>query len=256
MTQVFQYTVNELLPYIDWAYFYHAWQVKGETPLGEELKADALKRLGAMDGAAGAQALYREVHVHSEGDDIIVDTNADTPTQQAVHLRLPMLRQQRSGADGHTLCLADFVRPDGDMVGLFATCCTLKNNAGADPYESLMVQTLATRLAEAAAEKLDDATWPSGTAKGIRPAIGYPCLPDLSLNFLLDELTEMGSIGITLTENGAMSPQASVSGFVIRHPAARYFSIGIISEEQFFDYTRRRSLPAERMRQFLRAVMP
>lgn len=254
MTQVFQYNVSELLPYIDWVYFFHAWQVKADTQQGDELKADALNRLGAMAGETVARALYREVHIHREGDDIVVD--ADSPARQTAIQRLPMLRQQRTGADGYTLSLADFVRPDGDTAGLFATCCPLETVHAAGPYESLMLQTLATRLAEAAAEKLDEDTWEHGTAKGIRPAIGYPCLPDLSLNFLIDELTGMDSIGITLTENGAMSPQASVSGFVIRHPSARYFSIGIISEEQFIDYTRRRGLPAERMRQFLRAVMP
>ena len=85
--------------------------------------------------------------------------------------------------------------------------------------------------------------------------MGYPSLPDLSINFMLDELIDMRSISITLTENGAMNPPSSVSGLIIRHPAARYFNIGRISEEQFEDYTQRRGLPPERMRQFLRSVL-
>lgn len=59
--------------------------------------------------------------------------------------------------------------------------------------------------------------------QGIRPAVGYPSLPDQSVNFLLDELLDMKQIGISLTENGAMYPHASVCGLMFSHPASEYF---------------------------------
>ena len=248
--QLFHYTVGELTPLIDWAYFFHAWQVKGDSAQGRELKADALARLGRMAATGGTDALYCRVEARSEGDNLLLSGS----------VRLPLLRQQHLGQDGFTLCLADFVSPKGDdAVGLFATPGPLQTPADGDPYESLMVQTLATRLSEAAAEKLDRdiaaREGRTGRTAAIRPAVGYPCLPDLSVIFLLNELLGMSTIGITLTENGAMSPPSSVCGLMIDHPAARYFAVGRISEEQFDDYTRRRGIEPTRMRQFLRAVL-
>ena len=89
--------------------------------------------------------------------------------------------------------------------------------------------------------------------QGIRPAVGYPSLPDQSINFLLDELLDMKQIGITLTENGAMYPHASVCGLMFAHPAAEYFSVGKIGEDQLEDYARRRGKSTEEMRKFLAA---
>ena len=89
--------------------------------------------------------------------------------------------------------------------------------------------------------------------QGIRPAVGYPSLPDQSVNFIIDELIHLGNIGITLTENGAMHPHASVSGLMLAHPQARYFSVGKIGEDQLIDYSQRRGLPVESMRKFLAA---
>ena len=87
--------------------------------------------------------------------------------------------------------------------------------------------------------------------QGIRPAVGYPSLPDTSLNFLLDEILDMKQIGIRLTESGAMKPHASVSGMMISNPKARYFAIGKIGEDQLQDYARRRAVPAEVLRKWL-----
>ena len=89
--------------------------------------------------------------------------------------------------------------------------------------------------------------------QGIRPAVGYPSLPDQSVNFLLDEILDMQQIGIQLTENGMMQPHASVSGLMFAHPESRYFSIGKIDEEQLQDYASRRRLPITLMRKFLAA---
>ena len=134
----------------------------------------------------------------------------------------------------------------------------------------MLIQTLADRLAEATAEKLHEQVrkmhW--GYApdenlnmkqlhneefQGIRPAVGYPSLPDQSVNFILDELLDMKQIGIRLTENGMMTPHASVSGLLMAHPACRYFSVGRIDEEQLKDYASRRGMPMDEMRKFLAA---
>ena len=89
--------------------------------------------------------------------------------------------------------------------------------------------------------------------QGIRPAVGYPSLPDQSVNFLLDELLDMKQIGISLTENGAMYPHASVCGLMFAHPVSEYFSVGKIGEDQLEDYARRRRRSIEEMRKFLAA---
>jgi cobalamin-dependent methionine synthase I len=132
------------------------------------------------------------------------------------------------------------------------------------------VQTLADRLAEATAvrlheqvrkefwgyapnEKLSIRQLHNEEFQGIRPAVGYPSLPDQSVNFILDELLDMAQIGINLTENGMMMPHASVSGLMLAHPASRYFSVGKIDEEQLKDYASRRGMPVEEMRRFLGA---
>ena len=79
-------------------------------------------------------------------------------------------------------------------------------------------------------------------------------IPDMSINFLLNELCDMSRIGIQLTENGMMHPHASVSGFMIANPHACYFAVGPISEEQLADYARRRGYTIERMRKFINAL--
>ena len=89
--------------------------------------------------------------------------------------------------------------------------------------------------------------------QGIRPAVGYPSLPDQSVNFILDELLDMKQIGITLTENGAMYPHASVCGLIFSHPQSRYFAVGKIGEDQLEDYACRRGKPIEEMRKLLAA---
>ena len=174
------------------------------------------------------------------------------------------------------LCLADFICPinksHSTKIGLFATTVDigLETDFDADDYQKMLVQLLADRLAEAAAERMHEQVrkefW--GYAKneqltipemliekfqGIRPAVGYPSLPDASLNFILDDLLDMKQIGIRLTESGAMKPHASVSGLMLAHPQARYFSIGKIGEDQLGDYARRRGLPIEVCRKFLAA---
>ena len=260
------YKVGELIPYINWPYFDYAWGVgsKGRHER-TELRREADAMLVELEGRYSAHALFGIFTANSDGDDILVDG-----------IRIPMLRQQHaSGTNKTSLCLADFVRPLSkgvpDEVGVFATTVDAaleKDFATADPYRKMMAQTLADRLAEAAAEKMHQEVRTSywGYApderltiqqlhieafQGIRPAVGYPSLPDTSVNFILSDLLDMKQIGIRLTESGMMMPHASVSGLMIAHPKARYFNLGKIGEDQLRDYAARRGVPVELMRRFL-----
>jgi 5-methyltetrahydrofolate--homocysteine methyltransferase len=87
--------------------------------------------------------------------------------------------------------------------------------------------------------------------RGIRPAVGYPSLPDQGLIFKIDSLLHLDRIGISLTENGAMSPTSSVAGLYFSHPESDYFMIGRISEEQLQDYALRRGEDIDNLRRFL-----
>jgi cobalamin-dependent methionine synthase I len=148
----------------------------------------------------------------------------------------------------------------------------LETDFDQDPYQKMMVQLLADRLAEATAERLHEevrkeiwgyapdehltmAELHTEKFQGIRPAVGYPSLPDTSLNFVLDKLLAFRQIGIRLTESGAMKPHASVSGLMIALPEAHYFSIGKIGEDQLHDYAHRRGLPVETLRKFLSTLL-
>ena len=239
----------------------------------ERLRQEAEAFLDTLEGKYHAHALFLLLDAHSDGDDIIIADNK----------RIPMLRQQEVGSGYRSL--ADYVAPlESDSsslsskIGLFATSADmgLETDFASDAYQKMMAQLLADRLAEAAAEVLHEQVrkhlW--GYApdeqlsisdmliekfQGIRPAVGYPSLPDTSLNFVLDDLLDMKQIdlldmkqiGIRLTESGAMKPHASVSGLMLAHPETRYFNLGKIGEDQLRDYARRRGLPVEVCRKFL-----
>ena len=253
------YDIHELVPYINWPYFHFAWQVKQQD---EKLRLhqEAETLLTQWEERYHAYALFELFEAHSDGDDIVISSS----------FRIPCLRQQQG--EPPYLCLSDFISPLTSKLGIFATSAdmALETDFDADPYQKMMAQLLADRLAEAAAERMHEQVrkeyW--GYAKdeqltipemlvekfqGIRPAVGYPSLPDTSLNFVLDELIDMKQIGIRLTESGAMKPHASVSGLMIAQPQARYFNLGKIGEDQLQDYARRRGLPVEVCRKFLAA---
>ena len=135
----------------------------------------------------------------------------------------------------------------------------------------MMSQVLADRLAEGTAERMHEEVrreyW--GYApneklsmkqthneeyQGIRPAVGYPSLPDTSINFIISDIIDMKGIGIRLTESGMMTPHASVSGFMFSHPQSKYFDLGRIGNDQIVDYANRRGIPVELVKKFLKVV--
>ena len=299
------YSISELIPFINWLYFYHAWGLSGKPKADKEkLKQEALKMLASWEEKYHTHAIFKLFEVGSEGDDLIFflpSTSEEngisgtsggngTPGTSGIesngiegkkekNLRFPMLRQQHPSALGEpNLCLADFIRPLSqgirDQIGVFCTSVdgTIIDVYRHDDYLNMMAQTLSDRLAEATAEKLHEEVrkeyW--GYApdenltieqqhreeyQGIRPAIGYPSLPDTSANFIIDKLLDMKQAGIRLTETGMMTPHASVSGLMFSHPKARYFELGKIGDDQLRDYARRRGVPVELMRRFLQSSL-
>ena len=227
--------------------------------------------LNLLDADYKVKTVFKLCHANSDGDNLLIENNANE------WLTFPLLRQQtRKRNETHYLCLSDFIRPQSsgitDTIGAFATTidAVMEELYAQDPYKHLLVQTLSDRLAEAGTEKMheyvrkiawgyapdEDLSMPDlliEKYQGIRPAVGYPSLPDQSVNFLLDELLDMKQIGITLTENGAMKPHASVCGLMFAHPASKYFSVGTIGKDQLEDYARRRGKSTEEIRKFLAA---
>ena len=267
-SKIITYNISDVSPYINWAFFFYAWSMNGKAKdAQQELRNEAEQMLVDMEGKYHTRAVFALCEANSEGDDIIVNGT-----------RVPMLRQQKVIPGKPNLCLADFIRPVSsgikDAIGLFATSvdAAFTSNNEEDPYQRMLSQTLADRLAEATAEKFHEDVrkkyW--GYApdehltlmeifaekyQGIRPAVGYPSIPDTSMNFLLYDLLDMMGIGIKLTESGMMVPHASVSGFMFAHPQSRYFDLGKIDDEQLEDYARRRNLPIETLRKYLASAL-
>ena len=230
-----------------------------------KLYDDACRMLDSWgNGPLYTHSRVRLLEANGNGEDIVL-TGLGTS--------IPLLRQQHPAEEGPCLCLADFVRPlesgKADRIGLFV--CTADQGfvtGNLDDYQSLLRQTLADRLAEATAELAHQITrrewW--GYApdenlcvrelfeeryQGKRPAVGYPSLPDQSLCFLLSDLLDFPSLGVTLTESGAMVPHASTCGLMLSHPATRHFSVGPVGDDQLQDYARRRGMKVEDLRRFV-----
>ncbi len=224
--------VGELIPLIDWLYFYHAWRVSEQSEEGMLLRQDAEELLSEL--AADTRFAIRAEVAFFPARQHVNSIYVDVPGG-AVEIQTP--RQERISISGQhreqCLSLCDFVSPlSGDYVGAFAATMSevfvaeleslhLQNT---DIYRELLLQTIGDRLAEAAAEYMSR-RWAENGWGGIRPAVGYPCLPDQKTIFDLARLIDYNAIGITLTENGAMYPQSSVSGLYLSHPKSCYFTM-------------------------------
>jgi 5-methyltetrahydrofolate--homocysteine methyltransferase len=268
-------SLETLREYIDWQFFFYAWELKGkfpailEQPAARELWEDAQELLGEIvDGRLlSARGVYGFWPASSDGDDIVVQDDNET--------RFCFLRQQAAYGDSRpNRCLADYVAPAGDHLGAFAVTAgigldalTARFEAEHDDYRSIMAKALADRLAEAFAEYLHEVArrqWyeageqaPKDTLiaesfRGIRPAFGYPACPDHSEKVKLFELLGAEDAGISLTESCAMLPAASVSGIYLGHPKARYFSVGRVARDQVEDYAVRKAMPLPDVERWLR----
>ncbi len=282
--------LDEIASYIDWTFFFHAWQLKGRFPQilddpekGEEarkLHDDAIAMLHQIvtERWLAAHAVIGLFPANSLGDDIQVYTDE---TRDEPLLTLHCLRKQGRQPKGRpNECLADFIAPVDtgipDYIGGFA--CTAGEGIDAhvrrfeadhDDYSALMLKALADRLAEALAEMLHHRVrtrhWRyaqdeglSNQAlieeqyQGIRPAMGYPACPDHTEKDLLWQLLDAErNTGIWLTESKAMVPTAAVSGLYFSHPESRYFALGKINRDQVADYAQRKGMTVAEVERWL-----
>ncbi len=278
--------LDQIVPFIDWTFFFTAWQLKGRFPgilehprYGEaarELYDNGRELLGRMVDQKMVQArvVYGFWPAARTGDDIIV-YDEDRASER---LRFNMLRQQQapSGGGPHR-CLADYVAPLGgppDHIGAFAVTAGIgaeevakRFEAEGDDYTAIMVKALADRMAEALAEMMHARArreWGYGAGealsnddliaeryRGIRPAFGYPACPDHTEKDKLFDLLGAREVGIELTEHFAMTPAASVSGIYLAHPQTRYFSVGRIGADQVRDYAKRKGMTVAEVERWL-----
>ncbi len=274
------YSINEIKEYINWSFFYKAWELRGissDIPGNDEKSKEAQKlfedaqallkqiinkkmlKAKAVIGLFPANAVVDDIEIYSDD------------SRKKVLKVMHNLRQQTFKTNGNTnLSLADFIAPKqsgiNDYIGVFTLTTGLdiekslkfykENN---DDYKAIMLQLLADRLAEAFSElmhlKIRKELWGyaddesltkkqlfKGNFQGIRPAIGYPACPNhAEKKTIFDLLNIEKNIKIKLTENYAMYPTASLCGLYFSHPKSKYFSVGKIYEDQLKDYAKRKS---------------
>jgi 5-methyltetrahydrofolate--homocysteine methyltransferase len=281
--------LEEILPFIDWSPFFHAWELRGRYPqilkdpvVGEaatELWNDTQKILKRVldEKIITAKAVYGLFPANTIGDDIELYTDE---TREHVLTRFHMLRQQGEMPPGKpNQSLSDFVAPRetgvADHVGGFAVTAghgveevAAEYKRQGDDHSSILLKALADRFAEGLAEMLHKRVrdeWGFGKSenltsedlvrekyRGIRPAAGYPACPDHTEKRTLFDLLNVPDYGgIRLTESCAMDPGASVSGLYFSHPQAHYFAVGKIDRDQLEDYALRKGMPLEEMERWL-----
>jgi 5-methyltetrahydrofolate--homocysteine methyltransferase len=286
------FSLDELVPYIDWSPFFHTWEMRGRYP---DLLHDPTRGPAARELFANAQELLTEIvakklfiargvygffPANSVDDDIAVYEDVTRTNELA---RLHTLRQQKDQHGKPQLALADFIAPREsghvDYIGAFAVtaghgCQELAERfeREQDPYNSIMAKALADRLAEAFAEYLHKRAridWGYGKNeklgpedliaekyRGIRPAPGYPAQPDHTEKPIIFDLLQAGpATGITLTESFAMYPAASVSGIYFAHSESRYFAVGAIGKDQVESYAARKGMKVAEVERWLSPVL-
>ena len=284
------YSIKELIDYIDWTPFFSTWELKGRYPnilnsskTGEQAKvlfddAQILLMEIVNKKLLQARGVFGIFPANSIDDDIEVynDRSQDTVLTELYHLR----QQMSKSAGKPNYCLSDFIAPrlsgKNDWIGAFAVTAGIgvkqlvqKYEKQNDDYSAIMVKAIADRLAEAFAERLhqrirkeywgyavDEQLSNDDLVKekyvGIRPAPGYPACPDHTEKQKIWDLLEVEKhTSISLTESYAMNPAASVSGWYFAHPESQYFSIGKITKAQVKDYAQRKGMQEKEMQRWL-----
>jgi 5-methyltetrahydrofolate--homocysteine methyltransferase len=274
-TRIAEPELETLRGYVDWQFFFHAWDLKGkfpailERPEARELYDDAQELLDEIvrDRLLTARGVHGFWPATSDGEDIAV-------AAERGELRFSMLRQQSDYGDSRpNRSLADYVAPAGDHLGAFAVGIfgadelAARFEAENDDYRAILATALADRFAEALAEFLHEesrrAWYEQGPRRskeeliaegyrGIRPAFGYPACPDHSEKGKLFELLGAEAHGLALTESFAVLPAAAVSGIYLHHPEARYFSVGRVARDQVESYAARKGLALPDAERWLR----
>ena len=289
--EVTNYKISDLRPYIDWTFFFVAWEMKKLYPdiledpnYGEEAKKifdDANNMLDFIekDNIVNIKGVFGIFEANSNGDNIEI-YNKDNSLATTFNL----LREQREKSKGEYLCLSDFIVPKElqkeDYIGGFIVTSGLGANEYAkklelegDSYNSIMLKLICDRLAEAFAEKLHEDIrkdyWGyapdenlsmkeilKGSYRGIRPAFGYPSLIDQSqMKRLFDVLDGENITGVKLTENYMMDPVSSVCGLYFASEDSRYFNSNLIDKDQAEDYARRIGCTREELEKSLPNIL-
>lgn len=285
------FSISELRKYIDWTFFFAAWELKGIYPkifdsekYGKEAKKlfdDANNMLDVIEkeNILTANAVLGIFKANSSGDDIEIYA----PENKNHLTTFNMLRQQETRENNIYRSLSDYIAPKDigveDYIGGFIVTAgigaseysdMLKNKY--DDYSALMVKLLADRLAEAFAEALhlmvrkdywgyahneeiDVEDLLKGKYVGIRPAFGYPSLRDHTEKEKLFKLLDGNDIGVHLTESFMMEPSASVCGLLFASIEAKYFDVNKIEKDQFDDYQRRNKRSKEELKKSLGSII-
>jgi 5-methyltetrahydrofolate--homocysteine methyltransferase len=276
-----------LAGYIDWGPFFQTWDLAGAYPkiLDDAVVGEAARNV-FKDGKAMLQQLIAEKWIRANavfGLFPVARSNEDIDflVDGEPAFTWHGLRQQQERPDGKPQqSLADFVAPVGDYAGAFAVTAGLgiekklaEFEAQHDDYRAIMLKTLADRLAEAAAEwlhrevrtsywgyaaaeKLDVTALVEEKYQGIRPAPGYPACPDHTAKAGLFALLDAPkNAQMNLTESFAMTPAASVAGFYLAHPEARYFAITKIDRDQLEDWAKRANYPLPEAEKWLAPLL-
>jgi len=283
------YPLEELVGYIDWSPFFHAWELRGRFPkifddpvVGTESRklyedAQSLLKKILNEKRIRARGVMAFFPANAEGDDILL---YEDDSREKVMGKVHGLRQQMARTDGEpNRCLTDFIAPvqsgKKDYLGAFAVTAghgveewAKELEKGNDDYQAIMLKALADRCAEAFAERMHELArqaWGFGKKeglskedlidekyRGIRPAAGYPACPDhTEKRALMDLLNAEKKVGIRLTESCAMTPASSVSGLYFGHPEARYFAVGPVGKDQVQDYAKRKGVALSEMEKWL-----
>jgi 5-methyltetrahydrofolate--homocysteine methyltransferase len=281
------YSLAELVDYIDWTPFFKSWELAGSYPkiLEDEVVGKQAHQL-FEDAQQMLQTIIREKWLQARAVIGLFPANQINADDICVRLKqgdlvLHQLRQQNRKPEGRpNRCLSDFIAPAEtgltDYIGAFAVTTGIgidehvrRFETQHDDYHAILLKALADRLAEAfaermhervrkefwgyaAAEELDNNALIKEQYQGIRPAPGYPACPDHTEKALLWQLIDpLGRAGIDITENFAMLPTASVSGWYFSHPQSGYFGLGKINRDQVVDYARRKNMTLEETERWL-----
>jgi 5-methyltetrahydrofolate--homocysteine methyltransferase len=287
------YSIKELIDYIDWTPFFATWELSGKFPgILEDEKFGAAARSLYDDARAmlekivdehwfRANAVFGFWRANAEGDDICLYTDDARDKPNAV---LHSLRQQLSKREGRpNTALSDFIAPRSsgleDYIGGFTVTAGIGEDEVAerfkranDDYSAIMVKALADRLAEAFAERLHQRVrrefWGYAADenlsneqliaekyRGIRPAPGYPAQPDHTEKGTLFKLLDSERIGVQLTESFAMWPGAAVCGLYFSHPQSAYFGVGKIERDQVEEYAKRKNWSINECERWLAPIL-
>jgi 5-methyltetrahydrofolate--homocysteine methyltransferase len=286
--------LSTLARYIDWGPFFQTWDLAGPYPaiLTDEVVGASASKVfeegqallkKVIDGrwltANGVIALLPANTVNDDDIEVYTDDTRSEVAFTWYGARQQTVKPVIDGVARPNQCLSDFIAPKSsgiaDYIGLFAVTAGIgiekhekRFEDAHDDYSSIMLKSLADRLAEAFAEQLhervrrdlwgyaadetlDNAALIREEYKGIRPAPGYPACPEHTVKADMFRVLQAEEIGMQLTESYAMYPGAAVSGFYLAHPDSKYFSVGKIGMDQVEDMAARRGVAKEQIERWL-----